>query len=313
VLEKGESNAFYRLNLETLTWSQDYEQDPKQMFQIMSDGQTRTALGRPWAMHTYDMVEWDPTVRRVVVLSYPEHARFRLQTRFPFLPGGWYGNLQSSHWEYDPATMLWIQLQTNAPRLFGHGLTWDSDRKQLVAHDGNRTYHFDRGRRLWVSYTAGTNTSTDLGMGTIASVHLSMVYDTYAHRALLLGGDNKEVGSNVLFTYNPEQHQWKPVRTQDSTFPANGAAIAYDTHNKKMLYLANLYFDQYKNPTGKSVTFLYDSRAQSWTLLNVNSPELYGMNYLMQYDPVRRMFLHFEKTSDSGDRIVVWAFRLPSQ
>ena len=77
-----------------------------------------------------------------------------------------------------------------------------------------------------------------------------------------------------------------------------------------MLYLANDYKNQYHNPTGKSVTFVYDSRGRSWRRLDVTSPELYGMNYLMQYDPVRDVFLHFEKNRESGDRIVVWAFRL---
>lgn len=37
----------------------------------------------------------------------------------------------------------------------------------------------------------------------------------------------------------------------------------------------------------------------------------YGMHYLMQYDPVRNVVLHFERDEDSTDRLRVWAFRLP--
>ena len=48
-----------------------------------------------------------------------------------------------------------------------------------------------------------------------------------------------------------------------------------------------------------------------WERLPIQSPDLYGMNYLMQYDPVRNVFLHFEKTRDSEERIRVWAFRIP--
>jgi hypothetical protein len=33
------------------------------------------------------------------------------------------------------------------------------------------------------------------------------------------------------------------------------------------------------------------------------------MNYLIQYDPVRKVFLHFEKTSQSNEQLAVWALR----
>jgi hypothetical protein len=33
------------------------------------------------------------------------------------------------------------------------------------------------------------------------------------------------------------------------------------------------------------------------------------MNYLTQYDPVKKVFLHFEKTSKSDEQLAVWALR----
>jgi hypothetical protein len=295
-LEKGESNSLYRLNLETLTWSQDYEQDPKSTYKILPDGQTETTTGRPWAMHTFDAVEWDPAVNRVVVVSYPVHTSFSPEKRFPFFKGDWFKHLTPSHWEYDPGKKRWRRLETNAPPLFARALTGDSDRKQLIGHDGTKTYQFDRSKLAWTTYDAAT----------IPGWHLTIVYDTYAKRVLLLGNNQ---GSNALFAYDPDRHQWQKVQVKGSCLPANGAAIAYDTHSGVMLYLANDYHNQYHNPTGKSATFIYDSRTQAWTRLKIKSPELYGMNYLMQYDPVHRVFLHFEKSKDSGNRIVLWAFR----
>ena len=296
-LEKGETNAVWRLNLATRAWSQDYEQDPKSSYRLLEGGVTETTAGRPWAMHTFDDVEWDPVVKRVVVISHPGHTRFEPEKRFPMFSGDWYKHLAPMQWEYDPDTRLWVRLETNAPLLFTKALTWDPDNKQLIGHDGEKTYQFDRERRRWTAYDAAT----------VAAWHLSMVYDTYAHRALLLGNSKS---SNVLFAYDPSAHRWGKVDTKGTCLPANGAAIAYDTKRKAMLYLANDYKNQYHNPTGKSVTFVYDSRRQSWRRFDVASPELYGMNYLMQYDPVRDVFLHFEKSRDSGDRITVWAFRL---
>jgi hypothetical protein len=296
-LEQGETNSVWRLNLKTLTWSKDYEQDPKATYRILPDSQTVTTSGRPWAMHTFDAVEYDPAVGRVVVVSFPKHARFAPQQRFPMFSGEWFTSLKPSHWEYDPDTKSWALLyQANAPDLFARAMAWDSDKRMLIATDGSRTWHFDRKEGKWIAYDAAS------GPG----YHLSMVYDNFAGKALLLG---KNGGSDTLFAYDPDQHQWSKVEVEGSTIPANGAAIAYDTRNHVMLYLANDYENQYNNPTGKSVTFIYLSREKKWTRLDIESPELYGMNYLMQYDPVRNAFLHFEKSRDSGDRIRVWAFR----
>ena len=296
-LEQGETNSVWRLNLKTLAWSKDYEQEAKSAYRILPDSQTVTTGGRPWAIHTFDAVEYDPAAGRMVVVSFPKHARFAPQERFPMFSGEWFTSLKPSHWEYDPDTKSWSLLYgANAPDLFARAMTWDSDSRELIATDGARTWHFDRTEGKWIAYDAAC----------VAGYHLSMVYDTFANRALLLGNNS---GSDTLFAYDPRQHQWSRVQTGGSTLPANGAAIAYDTSNHVMLYLANDYENQYNNPTGTAVTFIYSSREKSWTRLDIESPELYGMNYLMQYDPVRNAFLHFEKSRETGDRIRLWAFR----
>jgi len=296
-LEQGESNSVWRLNLKTLTWSKDYEQDAKSTYRILPDSQTVTTSGRPWAMHTFDAVEYDPSVGRMVVVGFPKHARFAPEERFPMFSGGWFGSLKPSHWEYDPDTKNWTLLyQADAPDLFAMAMTWDSAGRELIATDGARTWHFDRRQGKWVAYDAAS----------VPGYHLSMVYDNFDGRVLLLGRNG---GSDTLFAYDPDRHQWSKVEVEGSALPANGAAIAYDTRNNVMLYLANDYENQYNNPTGKAVTFIYHSREKKWNRLDIESPELYGMNYLMQYDPVRNAFLHFEKSRDSGDRIRVWAFR----
>jgi hypothetical protein len=296
MLEQGESNAVYRLNLATLTWSQDYEQDPKSTYRIVANNQAETTTGRPWAMHAFDAVEWDPTVERVVVISFPDHTRFAPEERFPIFEGDWFTKLEPSHWEYDPVNNKWLRLVPNAPRLFAAALTWDSRREQLIGFNGGGTYHFDRETNAWRSTGAATE----------AGWHFSIVYDSVADRVLSLG-TNK--GSDELFAYDPASPSWKPVDTRNKPLPANGAAIAVDPKEGVMLYLANDHPTHYHNPTGKAETFIYRSGDKSWERLKIDSPPLYGMNYLMQYDPVRRVFLHFEKGPNSGGRIEAWVFR----
>lgn len=296
-LEKGESNALWRLDLESLAWSRDYEQDPKSAYRILPDSQTVTTTGRPWAMHTFANVVWDPVVSRVVVVSGPLHARFSPRERFPmFTDENWWVSLRTSHWEYDLDSRQWSRLETDAPQIFAAAMVWDSDRDRLVAHGGTLTWEFDRENEKWERFDAPSRPGW----------HLNMVYDTFARRVLLLGNNSQDT---TLYSYDPAKHSWNSVPVQGSTMPANGAAIAYDTSNHVMLYLANDHPNQYHNPTGKAVTFIYHSAERRWERLPVESPELYGMNYLMQYDPVRNVILHFEKTAQSGDRVRVHAFR----
>lgn len=296
--EKVESNSVWRLDLVTMTWSQDYQPDPKSTYRLLDDGQTVTTASRPWAMHTFAAMKWDPSVNRLMVVSHPAHARFEPHKRFPMFKGDWYKHLKPMHWEYDPATKQWMRLETDPPALFAEAMVWDPDHKQMIGHNGTRTFHFERDRNRWVAYDAAT---------VAGGWHRSLVYDTYAHRVLLLGLNS---GSNVLWSYDPEKHRWEQVQVKGWCMPANGATIAYSTRQSRMLYLANDNPDQYNNPGGKSATFVYDSADCYWNRLDGDSPELYGMNYLMQYVPGHDAFLHFEKSKDSANRIAIHGFRL---
>jgi hypothetical protein len=296
-LEMGESNSLWRLDLNTLHWSVDYEQDSKNSYRVLPDSQAVTTTGRPWAMHTFDCVEWDPVVKRIVVVSYPLHARFSPGERFPMFGGEWFKSLRCSHWEYDPEARQWYRFNSDPPRLFASAMTLDPERNQLIATNGDSTWVLDRANCRWNRY----------GSGTVSGWHRSMIFDTHAGNALLLG---LNTGSNTLYAWRPESREWHTVQTRGQAMPANGAAIAYDTKNGVMLYVANDNDNQYYNPGGKSVTFIYHSSDKRWERLDIDSPELYGMNYLSQYDPVRNVFLHFEKSPEAtGDRIRVRAFR----
>ncbi|MCH8328524.1 MAG: hypothetical protein IID15_08405, partial [Candidatus Marinimicrobia bacterium] len=229
-LERGESNSLWRLNLETLSWSKDYQQDDKSSYIILPDSQCVTSSGRPWAMHTFDAVVYDPEVGRLVVVGQPTHTRFEPEKRFPMFEGDWYKSLAPSHWEYDPESKEWtLLLNASAPNLFARSMILDSRRNVLIAHDGARTWLFNRQAGHW-KVVAGETGQTGR---TIPGYHLSMVYDSYADAALLLG---KNGGSDTLFTFDPHKKSWARAQVSGRTLPANGAALAYDTRNSVMLY-----------------------------------------------------------------------------
>jgi hypothetical protein len=248
-------------------------------------------------MHTFDCVEWDPVVGRMVVVHHPVHVRFEMAERFPMFHGDWNLSLKSSHWEYDPDSKTWQRFNFDPPDLFARALTRNPATGQLIATDGARTWTFDRAAARWITHEKGT----------AGGWHLKLAFDTYARQALLLGNNQS---SGVLYAWDPVKLDWRTVEVNRQPLPANGAAMAYDTRNHVLLYLANDYENQYHNPTGKAVTFIYHSEGQRWERLEIESPELYGMNYLTQYDPVRNVFLHFERSpASTGERLRVWAFR----
>ncbi|MBI4523150.1 MAG: hypothetical protein HY695_04970 [Deltaproteobacteria bacterium] len=288
------NNTVSRLNLKTLEWSQDYIPDPITDYALTSDGYAVTKSGRPWAMHTFDCWDYDPVARKLVAVGSPEHAAVaiaQLQQK-----GLLTAKPRAVTWLYDPDEKSWTLIRTNSPRLFAFALVWNPVHNEFIGHDGLATYHYDPKIKNWITRQAPS----------VPGWHRKMVFDTFASLVLTLGNDK---GSDVLYSYDPNSFKWEVVKVNGKTLPGNGAALAYDTHNHVMLYLANDYHNQYDNPSGKSVTFIYESKTKTWKRLNVQSPDVYGMNYLTQYDPIHRVFLHFEKARDSGERLAVWTFR----
>ena len=292
--EMDYDNSVTRLNLENLSWTRDYESDSIETYELTPGGFPVTNKGRPWAMHTFDTLDYHPPSRRLLFVGYPKHshrAKSQLQKKGINL-----NNLRPATWLYDPDQKQWVLLKISSPNLFAHGLVWDSTTDQFIGHDGSSTFHFDLARKSWKTYQS-------------SSIHgwsQRLVLETGTRQILSLGNNR---GSGELWTYSLPNLKWEKVAVEEMPLPANGAAIAYDTHQNVLLYLANDHSNSYNNPSGKSVTFLYFSQTHLWKRLTIESPSLFGMNFLTQYDPAREVFLHFEKTSKSNEQLAVWALR----
>ncbi len=288
-------NSVTRLHLQTLRWSKDYEPDPPDAYMVTPEGFPVTRQGRPWAMHAFDTLDYHPPSGRLLFVGYPKHAhrpKHQLQKR-----GVNPNRLKPATWWYDPDTKHWELLNISSPRLFAHALVWDSQMDQFIGHDGSSTFHFDPTTKSWKTYHAAS----------MPGWHQKLVFETENGHVMSFGNHQAD---QDLWRYAPPEKRWEKVPVQGPPpLPANGAAMAYDTHQKALLYLANDSPSPYSNPSRKSVTFLYDSSTRSWARLKIPSPPLYGMNFLTQYDPVRGVFLHFEKESLSDEHLAVWALR----
>ncbi|MDH5588309.1 MAG: hypothetical protein OEZ05_16955 [Nitrospirota bacterium] len=287
-------NSVTRFQLENVQWTKDYEPDPVKTYQVTPEGYPRTSNGRPWAHHAFDSFDYHPPSRRFLFVGFPKHAHFakrQLQENGVTLDA-----LRPATWWYDPDKKQWELLKISSPNLFAHGLVWHSVIDQFIGHDGSSTFHFDPMHQMWKTYPSPS----------IPGWHQRLVWETRTGQILSLGNNT---GNSDLWTYSLPHLQWEKITVKETPLPANGAAIAYDVHQEILLYIANNHSNSYNNPSGKSVTFLYRRSTGSWTKLSLESPPLFGMNYLTQYDPVRHVFLHFEKTSQSDDQLAVWALR----
>ena len=291
-------NSITRLNLENLSWMRDYEPNSIETYELTPEGFPITSNGRPWAMHSFDTFDYHPPSRRLLFVGYPKHAhRAKSQLNGKGIN---LDKLRPATWLYDPDKKQWELLKISSPNLFAHGLVWDSTTDQFIGHNGSSTFHFDLKRQSWKTYNSSS----------IPGWHQRLVLAKKTKQIFSLGNNR---GSGDLWAYSLPIRKWEKVTVNEIPLPANGAAIAYDTHQDVLLYVANDHSNSYNNPSGKSVTFLYSSLAQSWTRLEIASPPLFGMNYLTQYDPVRRVFLHFEKTYQSDEKLAVWALRWESK
>jgi hypothetical protein len=284
-------NSVYRLDLRTLRWSRDYEPDHIEDYHLMSEGYPVTRTGRPWAMHTYDAVDYEPTSRALLAVSLEEHA-YLIFERYGIDPK----QMVPSVWYYHPDTRQWeLRKIPDTPNLFAKAMAWDPDRGQMIATTGTETWHFGPRQGTWRPTATGGP----------AGHHLKLVYDTRGKRMLSYGSN---LGGDVLWAYDPDRAAWSVVRTERKAPPGNGAALAYDGKNGLMVFVAVDGPNQYENPSGRSQTWIFDSAAGDWQHLDTWTPPVYGINNHIDYDPNRDVVLYGE--SDTFGRLALWALRI---
>lgn len=292
--EEDYDNSVYRLSLIDLRWSRDYEADALEDYRVTSQGYPVTTTERPWAMHTFDGWDYDPIRKSLVLVGIPSHATQAIQHVKD--QGELSHAIESTTWRYDPDTHAWTLIPIPTPNFFAGGLAWDQKGNRFIGHNGYQTFHYDPIHSEWVTYDAPS----------MPGYHLRLVRDTFTNTFLSLGNNQS---SHMLWSYSSESVLWKRIIVTHEPLPANGAAVAYNSRHHVLMYIANDSVSSYSNPSGKSVTFLYNSHAQRWVRMPVKSPPLFGMNYLTQYDHVSDVVLHFEKTDAFSEKVSLWVFR----
>ena len=252
----------------------------------------------PWAMHTYDAVEYHPGLDALVVMSTTEHTP---------APAGVSGLTQQPTWIYDLSTRRWSAFPNRgkpAPSFFGGASAYDSRRQALIAYRG-AIWELDTTAGEWRRAASGHH-----------QLHHTMVYAPGRGAAFVFGDYNP---TNTIWSYRPgasigEAGSWEKHQPGgDACPPYSTVPVAYDVAEDVFVLVVNTV-ESGATPNGKTSspsTYLYDPAADTYTKLPDANLAPVGMNFMMAWDSRNRVV--FLVTGDYHGVVTVWAMRPSKQ
>ncbi|MBI3156949.1 MAG: hypothetical protein HYZ20_16315 [Burkholderiales bacterium] len=248
----------------------------------------------PWAMHTYDAIEYHPGLDALVVMSTTEHNPG---------PGPLPGMRRQPTWLYDLSTRRWSQLDPvagQAPSFFGGASAFDERRGVLVAYRRG-IWELDPATRAWRRASSESP----------HSMHQTMAYDS-RRGAMFVFGDYRP--TNEVWRYDPgavagAHGRWtRHVPGGDPCPPHSSVPVAYDAAQDLFVLVVD------ERPAGSprakpqsASTYFYDpARDLYLRLADADLPPL-GMNFMMAWD--RRHGVAWLVTGDWGSPVTVWAMK----
>jgi hypothetical protein len=284
-------NSVRFFDVAALRWSQAYPADGPSSYRVNADGipVAGTGVERPWAMHTFDAVEYDPVQDRLIVASYPKHMSPRKSWGVD--EGLWRQIKRHPTWTYSLADGRWTALPGAAEHFFPHAAAFDTRRNRFVGIRSDGYYTLSGTPPAWNRIASGTPDGW----------HTAATYDS-DRDAIVLFGNNKRADSVWQYRFGEEHGIEMPT---PGTRPPGGASVPLVYHPGVRRAVA-LVVDRAGDVTE---TWLYATAEDRW--LRVESADLpfnIRMNYQMVYDP--RHDLLWLVANAPGDPVAVWALRL---
>jgi hypothetical protein len=249
----------------------------------------------PWAMHTYDAIEYHPVLDALVVMSTTEHT-----------PGG--AAVRSIKrqptWIYDLSTRQWRQFDNGeraSPSFFAGSSAFDEARGLIVAYR-HGVWELDTAAGVWRQASAERH----------HEMHHTMVYDR-RRRALFVFGDYRP--TNKVWRYQPgaaagEKGHWTLHQPKGDACPAGSiipAAYAADQDVFVLVVDGAQPDSASEGGKGSATTCLYDPDSDTYTKLPAADLPKIGMNFMMAWDPAHQVV--FLLTGDWRGPVTVWAMK----
>jgi hypothetical protein len=249
----------------------------------------------PWAMHTYDSIEYHPALDALVVMSTTEHT-----------PGGAaVTNVKRQPtWIYDLSTRQWRQFDTGgnaSPSFFAGSSAFDAARGLLVAYRYG-VWEMDSAAGLWRQASSEYH----------HEIHHTMVYDQ-RRRALFVFGDHRP--TNKVWRYQPgaaagERGHWIQHQPKGDVCPPGSIIPAAYAADQDVFVLVVDDATSDAAPGGRTAsvsTCLYDPAMDTYTKLPAAELPAIGMNFMMAWDRVHEVV--FLITGDGRGPVTVWAMK----
>jgi len=252
----------------------------------------------PWAMHTYDAIEYHPGLDALVVMSTTDHTPAAARAS---------GRTQQPTWIYDLSTRRWRTFPNSGkptPSFFGGSSAYDDRRQTLIAYRG-AIWELDVAAEEWRRAAPGHH-----------QLHHTMVYAPGRGMAFVFGDYRP---TNTIWSYRPgasigDAGNWEKHQPGGDACPPYGIVpVAYDAAEDVFVLVVNDPEPGFPadRKTRSASTYLYDPAANAYTRLPDAALAPVGMNYMMAWDS--RIRVVFLVTGDHHGVVTVWAMRPAKQ
>jgi len=260
-------------DLSHLEWEQPYPADPVASYRVSDDGLPVAGPDgdRPWAMHTFGAITYDPKSDTIVVSSLPAHlepGRFNSA-----LAAVWPQVKRHPTWLWHPETRQWQPLAGDAVHFFPYATAYDSRRNVTLGYRSEGIYALQLAEGRWRQLVAGGL----LGWGN------NTVFDEKNGVLIVYGRHRK---GNDIVVYDPATGLHRKMPTPGPRPPGSSyVPMAFHSGTGQTVIVVG------RPPTpdapyGTSETWQYDYSCDSWTYLEeADLPFGIGMNYNLEYDP----------------------------
>lgn len=287
-------NTVRFFDMGTLRWSSAYPPDDPKTYRVNAEGFPVAGVDgqRPWAMHTFDTVEFDPISDRLIVASNPKHMS-------PAKPWGvkkqlWKQIKSHPTWAYLVAENRWQPIAAKGESFFPYGATFDLNRRLYIGvkPGGYWVLKIDTGR--WEK----------VGSGAPTAWHNAAAFDS-DHDIVVSFGTNKR--ANDVWQYRPGEDKDRLMPTQGDRPPgADSVPLVYHPGIKRVVALVE---SRTAGGPGLTETWLYATADDVWRRVpTANMPFAIGMNYDMVYDPNHGLLVLV--ANYPKEPVAVWVLRL---
>ena len=246
----------------------------------------------PWAMHTYDGVDYDPVLDALVVVASPDHNPIVKKRPAPQSHPVWIFHLKTKKWSI-------FENKHGPGRFFGAAIAYDdADNNLFFCKSG-----------LWVlNLTKEKLERIDKAANCL---HRTMAFDSWRRNINIFGSyrGTSNVSRFNIDLYSEESENWEELTPKgDHCPPYSKVPVAFDEKAGVFLLVVDDPKSTIEKKPETATTFIYDPGTNTYKKLNDTKLPAAGMNFMMAWDKIHEVF--FLLTGNLEDGISVWALRL---